>query len=95
MIDGYAYYPACCDIGSAAKFGSRNHILGATEFLTDRRLAVNFLKAFVEAQDFFTRNPDRAVDVIRRHAILAIRVDIRLPLMLPRRCRNSGSPRPT
>jgi len=73
-----------------------NQILGAnTEFLKDRRLAVNFLKAFVEAQDFFTRNPDRAVDVIRRHAILDIRVDIRLPLMLPRRGRNSGSPRPT
>ena len=71
-------------------------ILGAnTEFLKDRRLAVNFLKAFVEAQDFFTRNPDRAVDVIRRHATLDIRVDIRLPLMLPRRGRNSGSPRPT
>ena len=82
MIDGYAHYPACCDIGSTAKFGSRNQILGANaEFLKDRRFAINFLKALVEAQDFFTRNPDRTVDVIRRHATLDIRADIRLPLM--------------
>lgn len=91
VIDGYAYYPPCCDISSTAKFGGRNQILGAnTEFLKDRRLAVNFLKAFVEAQDFFRRNPDKAVEVIsqytgvskdvvaeaRKHATLDIRLDI-------------------
>ncbi len=91
VVDGYAYYPPCCDISSTEKFGGRNQILGAnTEFLRDRRLAVNFLKAFVEAQDFFHRNPERAVEVIsqytgvskdvvteaRKHATLDIRVDI-------------------
>jgi ABC-type nitrate/sulfonate/bicarbonate transport system substrate-binding protein len=91
VVDGYAYYPSCCDISSTEKFGGWNQILGAnTEFLADRRLAVNFLKAFVEAQDFFHRNPERAVEVIsqytgvskevvteaRKHATLDIRVDI-------------------
>ena len=34
VVDGYAYYPPCCDISSTAKFGGRNQILGAnTEFL--------------------------------------------------------------
>ena len=91
VIDGYGYYPPCCDISSTAKFGGRNQILGAnTEFLKDRRLAVNFLKAFVEAQNFFHQNPDKAVEVIsqytgvskdvvaeaRKHATLDIRLDI-------------------
>jgi ABC-type nitrate/sulfonate/bicarbonate transport system substrate-binding protein len=91
VVDGYAYYPPCCDISSTAKFGGRNQILGAnTEFLKDRRLVVNFLKAFAESQDFFHRNPDKAIEVIsqytgvskdvvaeaRKHATLDIRVDI-------------------
>jgi NitT/TauT family transport system substrate-binding protein len=91
VVDGYAIYPPCCDISSTAKFGGRNQILAAnTEFLADRATAVNFLKAFVEAQEFFQRNPDKAVDLIsqytgvsrdvvaeaRKHATLENRVDV-------------------
>jgi ABC-type nitrate/sulfonate/bicarbonate transport system substrate-binding protein len=91
VVDGYAIYPPCCDISSTAKFGGRNQILGAnTEFLEDRATAVNFLKALVEAQEFFERNPDKAVDLIsqytgvsrdvvveaRKHATLEHRVDV-------------------
>jgi ABC-type nitrate/sulfonate/bicarbonate transport system substrate-binding protein len=91
VVDGYAIYPPCCDISSTVKFGGRNQILGAnTEFLEDRAIAVNFLKALVEAQEFFQRNPDKAVDLIsqytgvsrdvvveaRKHATLEHRVDV-------------------
>jgi ABC-type nitrate/sulfonate/bicarbonate transport system substrate-binding protein len=91
VVDGYAIYPPCCDISSTVKFGGRNQILGAnTEFLEDRATAVNFLKALVEAQEFFQRNPDKAVDLIsqytgvsrdvvveaRKHATLEHRVDV-------------------
>jgi NitT/TauT family transport system substrate-binding protein len=91
VVDGYAIYPPCCDISSTVKFGGRNQILGAnTEFLEDRATAVNFLKALVEAQEFFQRNPDKAVDLIsqytgvsrdvvveaRKHATLEYRVDV-------------------
>jgi ABC-type nitrate/sulfonate/bicarbonate transport system substrate-binding protein len=91
VVDGYAVYPPCCNISSTAKFGGHNQILGAnTDFVKDRALAVNFLKAFVEAQEFFHRNPDKAVEVIgqytgvgkdviaeaRKHADLEVRVDV-------------------
>jgi ABC-type nitrate/sulfonate/bicarbonate transport system substrate-binding protein len=91
VVDGYAVYPPCCNISSTAKFGGHNQILGANaDFLKDRALAVNFLKAFVEAQEFFHRNPDKAVEVIgqytgvgkdviaeaRKHADLEVRVDV-------------------
>lgn len=91
VVDGYAYYPACCDIGSTREFGDRNQILAAnTAFLKDATTAVNFLKAFVEAQDYFQKHPDKAIDLIaqytgvtkdvvreaRQHATLENRVDI-------------------
>jgi sulfonate transport system substrate-binding protein len=68
VVEGYAYYPPCCDISSTAKFGGVNQILGAnSEFLKDRKTAVNFLKAFVEAKEFYTQNRDKAVDVISQY----------------------------
>jgi len=65
VVDGYAYYPPCCDISSTDTFGGRNQIVGANaEFLKDRATVVNFLKAYVEAKDYYTQNRDKAVDVI-------------------------------
>jgi len=69
VVDGYAVYPACCDIGSTAKFGAGNQILGAnTEFLKDRAAVVNLLKAVVEAKEFYAKNPDKALEVIAQYA---------------------------
>src|SRR5262249_44699377 len=45
VVEGYAYYPPCCDISSTAKFGGRNQLLGAnSDFLKDRQTAINFSK---------------------------------------------------
>lgn len=69
VVDGYAIYPSCCDIGSTKRFGSGNQILGAnTEFLKDRTTAINFLKAYVEAKEFYSKNPDKALAVIAQYA---------------------------
>jgi sulfonate transport system substrate-binding protein len=69
VVDGYAVYPACCDIGSTEKYGAGNQILGANiEFLKDRTAAVNLLKALVEAKEFFAKNPDKALEVITQYA---------------------------
>jgi sulfonate transport system substrate-binding protein len=91
VVEGYAYYPACCDIGSTAKFGARNQLLAAnTDFLKDRETAVKFLKAYLDAEKYYLQNRDKAVeiatqytgvskDVIEealKHATLEHRVDI-------------------
>ena len=45
VVEGYGYYPPCCDIGKTEKYGAGNQILAAnTDFLKDRDLAVRFLK---------------------------------------------------
>jgi sulfonate transport system substrate-binding protein len=68
VVEGYGYYPPCCDISSTEKFGGVNQILGAnTDFLKDRVTVVNFLKAFVEAKDYYSQNRDKAVDVISQY----------------------------
>jgi sulfonate transport system substrate-binding protein len=68
VVDGYAYYPPCCDIGSTKPYGDGDQVLGAnTEFLKNRRTAVNFLNAFAEAIDFYVKNPDKAVDIIGQY----------------------------
>jgi sulfonate transport system substrate-binding protein len=92
VVDGYAYYPQCCDISSTATFGGRNQILAASaEFLKDRETVVKFLKAYVEAKDFYLKNKDKATEVIGqftgvskdvvaealKHSLLEHRVDIR------------------
>jgi sulfonate transport system substrate-binding protein len=91
VVEGYAYYPACCDIGSTAKFGARNQLLAAnTDFLKDRETAVKFLKAYLDAEKYYLQNRDKAVEVATqytgvsrdvieealKHATLEHRVDI-------------------
>ena len=68
VVDGYAYYPACCDIGSTKSYGAGAQVIGANmDFLKDRATAVKFLKAFAEALEFYVKNPNNAVDVISQY----------------------------
>jgi ABC-type nitrate/sulfonate/bicarbonate transport system substrate-binding protein len=68
VVEGFAYYPSCCDIGSTKAYGAGTQILGAnTEFLNDRATASRFMKAFVEATDFYVKNPEKAIDVIGQY----------------------------
>jgi sulfonate transport system substrate-binding protein len=68
VVEGFAYYPTCCDVGSTTTYGAGSQILGANaEFLKDRAAVVRFLKAFAEAQDFYAKNPDKAVDIISQY----------------------------
>jgi ABC-type nitrate/sulfonate/bicarbonate transport system substrate-binding protein len=68
VVEGYGYYPPCCDIGKTEKYGGGNQILGAnTEFLKDRETAVKFLKAYSESLDFYVKNPDKAVALITEY----------------------------
>jgi ABC-type nitrate/sulfonate/bicarbonate transport system substrate-binding protein len=91
VVDGYAYYPACCDISSTKTFAGWNQVLAANSaFLQNRQVAVNFLKAFAEAESYYSQNRSQAVDVIAqftgigkdvadealKHAKLEYRVDI-------------------
>ncbi len=62
VVDGYGYYPQCCDIGATKEFGAGNQLLAAnTEFLKDRKLAVTFLKAYVESMDYYRNNTDKTL----------------------------------
>jgi sulfonate transport system substrate-binding protein len=91
VVEGYAYYPTCCDISSTAKFGGRNQLLGAnTDFLKDRQTAVNFLKAYLDSEKYYLQNRDKAIEVAiqytgvskdvveeaLKHATLEHRVDV-------------------
>ncbi len=68
VVDGYAYYPPCCDIGSTKEFGNGNQLLGAnTDFLKDRTTAINFLKAFLEAQEYYANRPDELVALMSQY----------------------------
>ena len=68
VVEGYGYYPPCCDVGSTQTFGGGNQILSAnTEFLKARGAAIGFLKAFSESLDFYVKNPDRAVSLISEY----------------------------
>jgi ABC-type nitrate/sulfonate/bicarbonate transport system substrate-binding protein len=65
VVEGYAYYPTCCDIGSSKTYGPGNQILAASKgFLADRPTVVKFLKAFNESQAFYAKNTDKAVATI-------------------------------
>jgi sulfonate transport system substrate-binding protein len=91
VVEGYAYYPPCCDISSTAKFGGRNQLLGAnTDFLKDHQTAVNFLKAYLDSEKYYLQNRDKAIEVAiqytgvskdvveeaLKHATLEHRVDV-------------------
>ena len=68
VVDGYAYYPPCCDIGSTKAFGGGNQVLAAnTDFLKDRATVLKFLKAYAESQEYYLKNPDKAVDFISQY----------------------------
>jgi sulfonate transport system substrate-binding protein len=64
VVEGYAYYPPCCDISSTEKFGGRNQIMAAnTEFLKDRQTAVSLLKAYMDAKDYYEQNQEKAIEI--------------------------------
>jgi sulfonate transport system substrate-binding protein len=64
VVEGYAEYPGCCDILSTKKFGRGNQIYAATNaFLNDRATVVKLLKAFVESQQYYADNPEKALEV--------------------------------
>src|SRR6516162_1325778 len=68
VIDGYGYYPACCDVGATTQFGAGNQLLAAnTDFLKDRKLTVTFLKAYVQSMDFYVRNPDKMLALVAQY----------------------------
>lgn len=92
VVDGYGYYPVCCDIGKTDQYGAGNQILAAnTAFLEDRSTAVRFLKAYSESLEFYVHNPDKAIGLITeytgvnkqviaeawKHGIWDVRVDVR------------------
>jgi sulfonate transport system substrate-binding protein len=68
VVDGYGYYPECCDIGSTKEFGAGNQLLAAnTEFLKDRKLVVNFLKAYIESIDYHRNNTDKTLALVAQY----------------------------
>jgi sulfonate transport system substrate-binding protein len=68
VVDGLAYYPACCDIGSTRRYGAGSQVVGANaDFLKDRTTALTFVKAFSEATEFYAKNPDSAMDLISQY----------------------------
>jgi sulfonate transport system substrate-binding protein len=92
VVEGHAYYPACCDIGQTEKYGGGNQILAAnTDFLKDRETAVKFLKAYADSLEFYVKNPEKAVRLITeytgvskeviaeawKHGIWDVRADVR------------------
>jgi ABC-type nitrate/sulfonate/bicarbonate transport system substrate-binding protein len=92
VVEGYAYYPPCCDIGKTEKYGAGSQVLAAnTEFLKDRDTAVRFLKAYAESLQFYVDHPDQAVSLITeytgvskdviaeawKHGIWDVRADLR------------------
>jgi sulfonate transport system substrate-binding protein len=99
VVEGYAYYPPCCDISSTAKFGGRNQLLAAnSDFLKDRQTAINFLKAYLDAEKYYLQNRDKAIEVAiqytgvskdvvdeaLKHATLEHRVDVQTAIDIAR-----------
>lgn len=97
VVEGYAYYPPCCDISSTAAFDGRNQLLAATtQFLKDRQTAVNFLKAYLDSERYYLQNRDKAIalatqftgvskDVVSealKHATLEHRVDVQTAIAI-------------
>src|SRR5262249_61673902 len=71
VVEGYDYYPPCCDIGKTEKYGAGNQILAAnTDFLKDRDLAVRFLKVYSESLNFYVKNPANAVSLITEYTVV-------------------------
>jgi ABC-type nitrate/sulfonate/bicarbonate transport system substrate-binding protein len=92
VVEGYAYYPSCCDIGQTKTYGAGNQIIAAnTDFLKNRGTAIRFLKAYAESLNYYVKNPDKAVSLISeytgvskeiiaeawKHGIWDVRADVR------------------
>jgi sulfonate transport system substrate-binding protein len=97
VVEGYAYYPPCCDISSTVEFDGRNQILAAnTEFLKDRQTAVALLKAYLDAENYYVHNRDKEIEVVTqftgvskdvveeaiKHATLDHRVDVQTAIAI-------------
>ena len=68
VVEGYGYYPACCDIGATKKYGAGNQVIGAnTQFLKDRDAATQFLKAYSQSLSYYVQNPGKAVALINEY----------------------------
>jgi ABC-type nitrate/sulfonate/bicarbonate transport system substrate-binding protein len=64
VVEGYAEYASCCDILSTKRFGRANQIYAAnTSFLGDRATAVKLVKAYLESEDFYLKNPEKALEI--------------------------------
>jgi ABC-type nitrate/sulfonate/bicarbonate transport system substrate-binding protein len=75
VLDGYAYFPSCCDIGATPTYGAGNQLLGAsTNFLKDKATALNFMKAFLEAQEYYSKNQDKAAELIAQYTGASVAV---------------------
>jgi len=73
VMDDYAYFPTCCDIGTTPTFGPGNQTIAAnTDFLKDKTTALNFVKAFVEAQDYYNKNKDKAAELIEQYTSTSV-----------------------
>jgi sulfonate transport system substrate-binding protein len=68
VVEGYAYYPTCCDIGRTKKYSGGSQVIAAnTEFLKDRATATAFLKAYAQSLGYYVHNPDKAVSLITQY----------------------------
>jgi ABC-type nitrate/sulfonate/bicarbonate transport system substrate-binding protein len=65
VVENYAYYPDCCDIGGTKAYGPGNQIVAASAgFLKDRATVILFLKALTEAQDYYSSHPEEAAATV-------------------------------
>jgi ABC-type nitrate/sulfonate/bicarbonate transport system substrate-binding protein len=91
VVEGYGFYPSCCDIGKTKKYGGGNQVIAAnTDFLKDRQTAARFLKAYSDSLNYYVANRDKAVSLITeysgvnkeiiaeawKHATWSIRADV-------------------
>jgi ABC-type nitrate/sulfonate/bicarbonate transport system substrate-binding protein len=75
VLDGYAYFPSCCDIGATPTYGAGNQLIGAnTNFLKDKATVLNFMKAFLEAQEYYSKNKDKAAELIAQYSGASVAV---------------------
>ena len=68
VVEGYGYYPACCDIGATTEYGAGNQLLAANAaFLKNRQLVVKFLQAYVEAMKYYESNSDKTLALVAQY----------------------------
>lgn len=68
VVEGYGYYPTCCDIGRTKTYGGGNQVIAAnTAFLKDRATATGFLKAYADSLAYYVQNPGKAESLITQY----------------------------